>query len=489
MPEGPPRGSVRRQSSDAQGAVAGVEGGDALRSRPSWTESKAGRRHHRGEQRNRRGHRASPRPEAREGRARARGAGRLEALAARIVDAGGRSPTHPPTYEGGPTRRLVKLACERYGRLDVFVNNAGVMPVSALDELRVEDWRTMIDVNLKGVLYGIAAALPVFREQGFGQFVNIASTAGHVVRPNMSVYCGTKFAVRAISEGLRQEAGERLRVTIISPGMTRTSFAEGMTSPEARAQLVAMAERIAMPPASVARAIRLRDRAAARRGCERDCRAADGAGVSPRSLLPADLESLTARTVASYDASADAFREGTRDHDVSQNVRALLGAIEGPPPFTILDFGCGPGRDLATFRALGHQAVGLDGAARFVEMAHVATGCEVLHQNFLELSLPPARYDGVFANASLFHVPAQELPRVLRELRDALRDRGVLFSSNPRGSDIEGWNGARYGAYHSLETWRAVVLAAGFEEVDHYYRPPGKPREEQPWLATVWRKT
>ena len=137
----------------------------------------------------------------------ARGLDRLEALADRIARAGGGT-----VYARTDVKRredlsnLVKLACERYGKLDVLVNNAGIMPVSPLDDLRVEDWEEMIDVNSKGFLYGIAAALPVFRKQGFGHFINTASTAGHLVRPNMSVYSGTKFAVGAISEGLRQEA-------------------------------------------------------------------------------------------------------------------------------------------------------------------------------------------------------------------------------------------------------------------------------------------
>jgi SAM-dependent methyltransferase len=205
-------------------------------------------------------------------------------------------------------------------------------------------------------------------------------------------------------------------------------------------------------------------------------------------LGAAELEALTARTIAHYDGRAEAFEAGTRDHDVSQNYQALLGALVGPPPFTILDLGCGPGRDLAHFRALGHEAVGLDGAARFVEMARAATGCEVLHQSLVALALPAARFHGIFANASLFHVPGQELPRVLRELRDALRPDGVLFASNPHGEDSEGFSGERYGAFHTLATWRAYVTAAGFLELDHYYRPPGKPRHQQPWLATVWRR-
>lgn len=206
-----------------------------------------------------------------------------------------------------------------------------------------------------------------------------------------------------------------------------------------------------------------------------------------RPLTAAELEALATRTIAHYDASARSFEEGTRAHDVSQNYAAFLGAIEGPPPFVVLDFGCGPGRDLAYFQSLGHEAVGLDGSARFVEMARAATGCEVLHQSFLHLSLPASRFHGIFANASLFHVPTQELPRVLRELRRSLIPRGVLFCSNPRGPDTEGFSGERYGAFHSLETWRAHVTSAGFTELSHYYRPAGRPIHEQPWLATVWR--
>ena len=186
----------------------------------------------------------------------ARGLDRLEALADRIVRAGG-----GVVYARTDVKRredlsnLVNLACERYGKLDVLVNNAGIMPVSPLDDLRVEDWEEMIDINIKGVLYGIAAALPVFRKQGFGHFVNIASTAGHKTVPNQSVYSGTKFAVRAISEGLRQEAGDKLRVTIISPGFVRTNFAEGVTNPEVKAQLADARDKFALPPDAIARAI------------------------------------------------------------------------------------------------------------------------------------------------------------------------------------------------------------------------------------------
>jgi NADP-dependent 3-hydroxy acid dehydrogenase YdfG len=186
----------------------------------------------------------------------ARRSGPLEALAARIADAGGEAAVAATDVRRrDDLSDLVKLARERYGKLDVLVSNAGIMPISPFDELRVEDWEDMVDVNLKGVLYGIAAALPVFREQGSGHFVNLASTAAFRVVPSMSVYSGTKMAVRAISEGLRQEAGDKLRVTIISPGMTRTNFAEAMTSPEVKAQLEERRDATAMPPDAIARAI------------------------------------------------------------------------------------------------------------------------------------------------------------------------------------------------------------------------------------------
>jgi SAM-dependent methyltransferase len=204
-------------------------------------------------------------------------------------------------------------------------------------------------------------------------------------------------------------------------------------------------------------------------------------------LAPDALREISRSTLRHYDLNAESFRAGTWDHDVSQNVDALLAAIEGAPPFRILDLGCGPGRDLVGFRERGHEPVGLDGSARFVEMAR-ATGCEVLHQDFLALALPPASFDGVFANASLFHVPTQELPRVLRELHAALRPRGVLFASNPHGRNEEGRQGERYGAYHDLASWREFVTGAGFRELGHYYRPAGLPRAQQPWLASVWRK-
>ncbi len=205
-------------------------------------------------------------------------------------------------------------------------------------------------------------------------------------------------------------------------------------------------------------------------------------------LNPQDLEKVTDLTLDHYNERAESFWAGTRDHDVEQNVTALLRRIEGEPPFTILDFGCGPGRDLKVFAELGHTAVGLEGAAEFVAMARAHSGREVWRQDFLKLDLPDKHFDGIFANAALFHVPSQELPRVLRELHASLKPGGVLFSSNPHGHNEEGWSGGRYGVYHDLDRWRRHVSAAGFVELDHYYRPAGLPREKQPWLASVWRR-
>lgn len=206
------------------------------------------------------------------------------------------------------------------------------------------------------------------------------------------------------------------------------------------------------------------------------------------SLGPKDLARVVAETVAHYDENAQSFWKGTKDHDVSQNVDALLRHLSGHSPLSILDVGCGPGRDLVTFRDLGHRPIGLDASPRFVKMARELSGCEVWQQDLLRLDLPAASFDGVFANAVLFHVPSQELPRVLLDLHGSLKQGGVLFCSNPRGPDIEGMQGDRYGCYMKLETWGLYMTEAGFTELEHYYRPTGRHISQQPWLATVWRK-
>lgn len=181
---------------------------------------------------------------------------RLEVLCRQIVAAGGKA-----CYRVTDVRRrddlaqLVALALEQYGKLDVLISNAGIAPISLLDELRVDDWEDMIDVNVKGVLYGIAAALPVFLRQGNGHFIHTLSTAGLKIVPAMAVYAGSKNAVRAISEGLRQEAGDKLRVTTISPGYVDTELASSMPDPVARDKSVAAMKQMAIPAAAIAQAI------------------------------------------------------------------------------------------------------------------------------------------------------------------------------------------------------------------------------------------
>ncbi len=201
-----------------------------------------------------------------------------------------------------------------------------------------------------------------------------------------------------------------------------------------------------------------------------------------------DLDDIARLTLDYYDRHAQQFFYGTIDHDVSQNISALLDAITAAAPLTILDLGCGPGRDLKAFSAMGHRAIGLDGAEKFAEMARAYSGCEVWHQDLLHLDLPAAMFDGVFANAVLFHVPSRALPKVLQDLHATLKPGGVLFSSNPRGHNEEGWNGPRYGSYYDYEKWEQYMLAAKFSPLQHYYRPPNVPRDQQPWLASVWRK-
>jgi NADP-dependent 3-hydroxy acid dehydrogenase YdfG len=186
----------------------------------------------------------------------ARRSDRLQALAVRIVELGGEAAFLPVDVKRrDEVSAFVELAPKRYGKLDVLVSSAGIGPNSLLDDLRVDDWEEMIDVNLKGFLYGIAAALPVFRRQGSGHFVNVISTAGLKIVPMQSVYGATKNAMRAISEGLRQEAGGRLRVTGISPGFVRTAFADSMTNVEIRSQTLEKMQEMGLSPNAIARAI------------------------------------------------------------------------------------------------------------------------------------------------------------------------------------------------------------------------------------------
>jgi SAM-dependent methyltransferase len=197
---------------------------------------------------------------------------------------------------------------------------------------------------------------------------------------------------------------------------------------------------------------------------------------------------ISQKNISHYDQNAVSYDEGTQDHDVSQNIDALLRAIQTKPPFHLLDFGCGPGRDLQTFTKLGHVAIGLEGSLKAANIARMKSGCEVLVQDFFNLNLPKNTFDGIFANASLFHIPNTLLPKVLGNLWACLKPDGILFSSNPRGNNQESWYGDRFGSYHDLESWRSFMSAAQFTEIEYFYRPTGLPIEQQPWLASVWKK-
>jgi SAM-dependent methyltransferase len=197
-----------------------------------------------------------------------------------------------------------------------------------------------------------------------------------------------------------------------------------------------------------------------------------------------DTDQIESLTLEHYNRNSTSFREGTKDHDVSQNYHSFLSQFGDGQNLDILDFGCGPGRDLFYFRSLGHRPIGLDGSEEFCQMARQYSGCAVLHQKFLDLTLPNSSFDGVFANASLFHVPGRDLPKVLSQIHTTLRPNGILFMSNPRGEG-EGWSGERYGHYMEYEISEQFLDKTGFTVLDYYYRPAGKPLHQQPWLAIV----
>ncbi|MFD5258697.1 SDR family oxidoreductase [Streptomyces bobili] len=180
---------------------------------------------------------------------------RLTEIAEKIRAAGGSVQCHPlDVTDAEQVRAFVEAAHSRHGRVDVMVNNAGVMPLSKLEALRLDEWNRMIDVNIRGVLHGIAAALPVMRAQHQGQFVNIASIGAHQVSPTAAVYCATKHAVWAISEGLRQEVGGDIRVTTVCPGVTESELADSISDPVGREEMRTFRS-VAIPASSIATAI------------------------------------------------------------------------------------------------------------------------------------------------------------------------------------------------------------------------------------------
>lgn len=196
---------------------------------------------------------------------------------------------------------------------------------------------------------------------------------------------------------------------------------------------------------------------------------------------------ITLKTLTHYAENPLGFWEGTRNHDVSQNINALLSKIKGSAPYNILDFGCGPGRDLKAFKDLGHIAYGLEGCEEFCQMAKEYSGCEVYQQDFIDMKLASSFFDGIFANASLFHVPKENLSNVVDRLHSSLKKNGILFSSNPRGNR-EDLNGTRYANFMELDEYKYIVEKIGFKLIDHYYRPKGQPIENCPWLACVFIK-
>ncbi len=187
----------------------------------------------------------------------ARRAGRIEALAAELTAGGGKAlAVTTDVTHSDQVKRLVDTAVERYGHVDVMINNAGLMPHSPLERLKLDDWNRMIDVNVKGVLYGIAAALPHMIPRKSGHIVNVASVAGHVVRPGGAVYSATKTAVRVISEGLRQEVKpHNIRTTVISPGAVASELPDSITEQDIAADVHKFYEDLAIPADSFARAV------------------------------------------------------------------------------------------------------------------------------------------------------------------------------------------------------------------------------------------
>lgn len=203
-------------------------------------------------------------------------------------------------------------------------------------------------------------------------------------------------------------------------------------------------------------------------------------------IEPREISRLT---LSAYDQLADAYREETYTRERSADYELFFRHLAGVGPLDLLDVGCGPGRDLKHFRCLGHRAVGLDGSTRFVAMAQAYSGCPVLHQDLVALDLPTSCFDGVFASASLFHVPLTVLPGVLVALQKSLRPGGILFALNPRGQDEQGWVGDQHCGYLRLATWRRCMRAAGLSLIEYEYRPTGVPRRRQQWLASVWGRT
>jgi SAM-dependent methyltransferase len=201
-----------------------------------------------------------------------------------------------------------------------------------------------------------------------------------------------------------------------------------------------------------------------------------------------DATAVSLPTLHHYDRHAQDYLDFTLAQGIEDNRRLFMEAVEAIGGRRILDLGCGVGRDLRHFRSAGYEAVGLDGAPAMARAARRLSGCPVIVQDMLNLDLPNEAFDGVYAYASLYHMPSQALPAALARLARTLRPGGVLFVCNPCGDDEEGWLDERYICLLSFATWSRLVRAAGFKRITHFYRPPGLPRREQEWLASLWRR-
>lgn len=193
-------------------------------------------------------------------------------------------------------------------------------------------------------------------------------------------------------------------------------------------------------------------------------------------------------TLRDYDRIAAEYLGWTEDQNVAADYDWFLSFLSGAGPYDLLDLGCGPGRDLLRLRQRGHRVVGLDGSYAMVKLARRYAGRPVLHQNFLSLRLRAGRFDGIFASASLFHVPPDALVGVLLRLHVTLRTDGILYALNPHGRNQTGWAGDRYCTYHSMTAWRHLLRAAGFRERGCELRPKGAERTNQRWIASIWQK-
>jgi SAM-dependent methyltransferase len=205
---------------------------------------------------------------------------------------------------------------------------------------------------------------------------------------------------------------------------------------------------------------------------------------------------LCGGTILHYERRAAVYADALLGHDTAQCRTAFLmavsAAVSGRIPLKLLDLGCGPGRDLTAFAAAGHDVTGLEGSPSLAAIARQNSGCPVIETDLLADwphadALPCQAFDGVFANAVLFHIPTHDLPQLLQRIAGCLRPGGILFTCDPTGMNEEGWTDDRYVAFRHPNRWKSLARNSGFSLISEWRRPPGRPRREQNWLATLWR--